>query len=235
MAVAKLNKEALRQVSDLIQSPPATEKYNALKRRLIAVYEESAESQFQKLVSEMDLGTQKPSQLLRIRYRLFERFRKTQLTEISNKHKATRVLTTQIMRQVPQPVNVARDVGRHLAGHVNCVSGDKVAEQMSPSENVALDLLKNKLQHTNTNMRARISAKERLVVTLRVHRMHPTNSFSDVLHRSLDLCPHRDSTCLYTLTASCRLDSKTLTEDGGARAMVIADCYAALTRDAYGR
>ncbi|CAH0397160.1 unnamed protein product [Chilo suppressalis] len=65
MAVAKLNKEALRQVSDLIQSPPATEKYNALKRRLIAVYEESAETQFQKLVSEMDLGTQKPSQLLR--------------------------------------------------------------------------------------------------------------------------------------------------------------------------
>lgn len=30
-----------------------------------------------------------------------------------------------------------------------------------------LDLLKNKLQHTNTNMQASISAKERLVVTLR--------------------------------------------------------------------
>ncbi|KOB64448.1 Uncharacterized protein OBRU01_24278, partial [Operophtera brumata] len=29
------------------------------------VYEESAERQFQKLVSEMDLGSQKPSQLLR--------------------------------------------------------------------------------------------------------------------------------------------------------------------------
>lgn len=65
MAIAKLNRDALRQVSDLIQTPPPIEKYNTLKNRLLAVYEESAESQFQKLVSDMDLGSQKPSQLLR--------------------------------------------------------------------------------------------------------------------------------------------------------------------------
>lgn len=65
MAIAKLDRDALRQVSDLVQSPPATEKYNALKQRLLTVYEESAETQFQRLVSDMDLGTQKPSQLLR--------------------------------------------------------------------------------------------------------------------------------------------------------------------------
>lgn len=65
MAVAKLNREALRQVSDLLESPPESNKYETLKKRLLAVYEESAESQFQKLVGEMDLGTQKPSQLLR--------------------------------------------------------------------------------------------------------------------------------------------------------------------------
>jgi hypothetical protein len=65
MAVAKLSRDALRQVSDLVQIPPASGKYNALKKRLLTVYEESAEAQFQKLVSDMDLGTQKPSQLLR--------------------------------------------------------------------------------------------------------------------------------------------------------------------------
>lgn len=65
LAIAKLDRDALRQVSDLVQSPPATEKYNAIKQRLLTVYEESAETQFQRLVSDMDLGTQKPSQLLR--------------------------------------------------------------------------------------------------------------------------------------------------------------------------
>ncbi|CAG9131788.1 unnamed protein product [Plutella xylostella] len=65
MVVSKLGRDALRQVTDIIKTPPATDKYKALKERLLAVYEESAELQFQRLVSDMDLGSQKPSQLLR--------------------------------------------------------------------------------------------------------------------------------------------------------------------------
>ncbi|VVC86696.1 unnamed protein product [Leptidea sinapis] len=52
-------------VSDLLTKPPEEQKYKALKERLLQVYEESTERQFQKLVSEMDLGEQKPTQLLR--------------------------------------------------------------------------------------------------------------------------------------------------------------------------
>lgn len=63
--VARLDREALQQVSDIITSPPSTDKYKTLKERLLHVFEESAERQFQKLVSEMELGTQKPTQLLR--------------------------------------------------------------------------------------------------------------------------------------------------------------------------
>lgn len=65
MVVAKLGREALRQVTDLIETPPATGKYDAIKSRLMSVFEESAESQFQRLVKDVDLGEQKPSQLLR--------------------------------------------------------------------------------------------------------------------------------------------------------------------------
>lgn len=65
LVVAKLSRDALQQVSDILLSPPESNKYNALKERLLLVYEESAERQFQKLVGEMDLGSQKPSQLLR--------------------------------------------------------------------------------------------------------------------------------------------------------------------------
>lgn len=65
LAVSKLGRDALQQVSDIVFTPPATEKYKALKDRLLKVYEESPERQFQRLVGEMELGSQKPSQLLR--------------------------------------------------------------------------------------------------------------------------------------------------------------------------
>lgn len=65
MVVAKLSRDAIRQVGDLIQAPPENGRYAKLKEQLLAIYEESADSQFQRLVGDMDLGTQKPSQLFR--------------------------------------------------------------------------------------------------------------------------------------------------------------------------
>lgn len=65
LVVTKLNKSAIQQVSDLLLTPPETKKYQTLKDRLLQVFEESETRQFQKLLSEMELGTQKPSQLLR--------------------------------------------------------------------------------------------------------------------------------------------------------------------------
>ncbi|KAJ8704331.1 hypothetical protein PYW08_013055 [Mythimna loreyi] len=65
LVISKLNMDVLQQVSDILRNPPSQDKYMALKDRLISVYEESAEQQFRKLVSEIELGNQKPSQLLR--------------------------------------------------------------------------------------------------------------------------------------------------------------------------
>ncbi|CAH0700952.1 unnamed protein product [Spodoptera exigua] len=54
--IAKLPKEEIIQVSDLITCPPPIEKYKAIKERLISCYEESDQRQLQKLLSEMDLS-----------------------------------------------------------------------------------------------------------------------------------------------------------------------------------
>lgn len=78
MVIAKLGRDALQQVSDILLSPPTTDKFKAIKDRLLHVYEESAERQFQKLVSEMELGAQKPSQLLR---KMREMGRNAQISE----------------------------------------------------------------------------------------------------------------------------------------------------------
>ncbi|XP_063837207.1 uncharacterized protein LOC135086407 [Ostrinia nubilalis] len=63
--VSKLGKDVIQQVTDLLIKPPESNKYEALKARLLAIYEESENRQVQKLIGEMELGDQKPSQLLR--------------------------------------------------------------------------------------------------------------------------------------------------------------------------
>lgn len=65
MVIAKLEKQDIEQIADLLQNPPATDQYNVLKNRLISSYEESDSRQLQKLLTDIELGDQRPTQLLR--------------------------------------------------------------------------------------------------------------------------------------------------------------------------
>ncbi|XP_028156968.1 uncharacterized protein LOC114350388 [Ostrinia furnacalis] len=55
----------LQHLTDILYNPPATDKYLAVKNRLLAAYDKSDVKNFQKLISGLELGDQKPSQLLR--------------------------------------------------------------------------------------------------------------------------------------------------------------------------
>jgi len=63
--IANLDQQELEQVADLVTNPPATDKYDSLKSRLIACYEESSEQRVQRLFTNLELGDSTPSQLLR--------------------------------------------------------------------------------------------------------------------------------------------------------------------------
>lgn len=65
LLISKLGKQAIQQVSDILDTPPETNKYVSLKQRLMHVYEESENRRIQRLIGDMRLGDQKPSQLLR--------------------------------------------------------------------------------------------------------------------------------------------------------------------------
>lgn len=64
-ALQQLQSADIGHLSDLLLNPPATGKYNALKQRLLSVYGTSEVKNFQKLISGLELGDQKPSALLR--------------------------------------------------------------------------------------------------------------------------------------------------------------------------
>ncbi|XP_073959739.1 uncharacterized protein [Choristoneura fumiferana] len=64
MVVSKLPKEIILRLTDLLTNPPANNKYETLKNKLLNMLEDSKNRQIEKLLGEMDLGDQKPSQLL---------------------------------------------------------------------------------------------------------------------------------------------------------------------------
>lgn len=61
--ITALDTESLRQVSDVIRQPPPTDKYSNLKEKLIHRFTESIEKQLHKLLTGLELGTKKPTEL----------------------------------------------------------------------------------------------------------------------------------------------------------------------------
>lgn len=65
LMVVHLEKMDVEQIGDIIMSTTRTGRYEEAKKRLLSVYKESETKQLHKLLNEMELGDQKPSQLLR--------------------------------------------------------------------------------------------------------------------------------------------------------------------------
>ena len=62
--ISAIELDILNSVSDIVSHPPATDKYKALKTRLIVIHSESQESKIRKLLQGIELGDMCPSQLL---------------------------------------------------------------------------------------------------------------------------------------------------------------------------
>lgn len=62
--VAAIESGVLAQVSDAILNPPEDGKYNHLKACIIERYCDSEQKKIQKLISDIDLGDKRPTQLL---------------------------------------------------------------------------------------------------------------------------------------------------------------------------
>ncbi|GFW07982.1 hypothetical protein TNCV_3921141 [Trichonephila clavipes] len=63
--VANLDAETLSYVSDIVLSPPNSDKYHTLSQRLITQFSNSETQKIKKLLTDLQLGDEKPSQLLR--------------------------------------------------------------------------------------------------------------------------------------------------------------------------
>lgn len=62
--ISKIDQNVICHVSDLIQNPPAEEKYNKVKARLISRFELSSQAKLEQLLNACDLGDMRPTHML---------------------------------------------------------------------------------------------------------------------------------------------------------------------------
>ncbi|XP_047537871.1 uncharacterized protein LOC125071593 [Vanessa atalanta] len=116
----------LQHVTDILYETPATEKYNTLKNRLLAVYEKSDVKNFQKLISGLQLGDQKPSQLLR------------KMRELSSGMITNDGLRIEWLNHLPTQVRVVLSVNTESSLDTLAAMADKMVEYSEPTTIAAI-------------------------------------------------------------------------------------------------
>lgn len=123
--IAKLGKDVITQVTDILVNPPTAGKYENLKTRLLEIYEESEGRQIQKLIGEMELGDQKPSQLLR------------RMKDLARGRVTDDALTILWQNHLPTPVRGVLAVADSKDLNTLASIADKVLETTKPIHNIA--------------------------------------------------------------------------------------------------
>lgn len=120
--IHSLNDDSLSEVSDIVLNPPATEKYETLKNRLIKSYAESAQKKLRTLLSDIDLGDRKPSQLLR------------RMRDLAQQSITDEVLKSLWLQRLPPQLQAILSASSHDLELLSQLA-DRVTEVITPSVN----------------------------------------------------------------------------------------------------
>lgn len=164
LVVAQLELADIEQVGDILLSPPENNKYEALKQRLLSVYEESESRQLQKLLGEMELGSQKPSQLLR-------KMRDLALDRVPDN-------TLKIMwtGHLPPSVRAVLAISTETKLDVLATMADKMTEQTHEISSICSCATTSK-PTTNEDLISKIDALSREIASLKMNQVRNRGPF----------------------------------------------------------
>lgn len=123
--LGQLQPADLQQLSDILLKPPTTGKFEAIKKRLLAVYEQSEIKNFKNLISGLELGEQKPTQLLR------------RMRELGGSMITEDGIKIEWLNQLPQQVRVVLSVNTDSSLDMLAAMADKMLEFSESSSTVA--------------------------------------------------------------------------------------------------
>lgn len=177
--IAALDCSVLQQVSDLIANPPRTGMYEKLKQELISAFTDSKEKQLKRLLTEMELGDQRPSQLLRA------------MRTLAGQQVTEDVLKTLWMQRLPNHVQIILSASQGVTPDKMAEIADKIIEvsnngygiasvsaasttppKQSPTLNPTLTSVPTTRAEIS-ELQSQISALTKLVEDLRTDRSRP--------------------------------------------------------------
>ena len=114
--VSSIDSGILSQVSDLVVSPPAQNKYETVKARIIDAFSDSEDRKLQRLLKETTLGDRRPSQLLR------------EMKDLANNKVSDNVLKSLWLQQLPQNTRAILSVSSNANLETLVPLADKIME-----------------------------------------------------------------------------------------------------------
>ena len=121
-----LQQPDVEQISDLILNPPTTGRYQELKTRLLAVNEESESRQLQRLLSGIERGDQRPTQLLR------------RMRDLAASRVPDQTLRIMWMGQMPAQIRTVLSISEDAKLNDLATMADRMMEQIEPHDIAAI-------------------------------------------------------------------------------------------------
>ncbi|GFX01872.1 retrovirus-related Pol polyprotein from transposon 297 [Trichonephila clavipes] len=121
--VANLDAETLSYVSDIVLSPPNSDKYHTLSQRLITQFSDSETQKIKKLFTDLQLGDEKPSHLLR------------KMKELSNGQLQDDFLQSLWLQRMPPHIQTVLSASSESLDKLAIIA-DKVSEVVGASSTI---------------------------------------------------------------------------------------------------
>ncbi|GFU83988.1 hypothetical protein TNCV_3359811 [Trichonephila clavipes] len=121
--VANLDAETLSYVSDIVLSPPNSDKYHTLSQRLITQFSDSETQKIKKLLTDLQLGDEKPSHLLR------------KMKELSNGQLQDGFLQSLWLQRMPPHIQTVLSASSESLDKLAIIA-DKVSEVVGASSTI---------------------------------------------------------------------------------------------------
>ncbi|XP_077256528.1 uncharacterized protein LOC143894258 [Temnothorax americanus] len=121
VVVDNLDKESMLEIADVIESPPASDKYQKIKETLISRLTYSDEKRWRKLLTDVELGDRKPTHLLR------------EMRRLTNNSVDEQLLQTLWLQRMPSRVQELLSVVEGVALDKMAELADKAMERTVPT------------------------------------------------------------------------------------------------------
>lgn len=188
--VAAMESEILAQVSDIVLNPPDIFMYETLKKRLIERFSQSEQFRLKKLLTEIELGDQKPSHLL------------SDMKELANGKVSDDLLKTLWVQRLPTQVRAILSVSSDSLSNLASMA-DKIIEvaeikndfsQISTAENMGLSRAKSAENEQINVLQTQIASLTRKVEEMGRARSQSRGRKFDRISRNASKSPSYRST-----------------------------------------